>query len=512
MTPPLDPNIAPGSPWPPGPSFVRRAFTGQIFRSSTIEFLRGNARLYGDLVHFRAADRHVFQLNHPALIEEMLVRDARHHHRGIVMQRARFVLGDGLLTSEEPLHLRQRRLTQPAFHRDRIAAYGSVIGDYALQMTHTWQSGVTRDVHHDMLLLALRIVSKCLFNADVEAEARNISAAVDAFMGFLPLAFLPFSAQIMRLPLPLMRRIHQGEAELDALIYSLIRQRRASGAGQDMGQNVTPSSTQNVSPNGAQKTDQGDLLSMLLSTVDTEGGTGSMSDRQVRDECLTLLLAGHETTANGLSFALWLAALHPEWQQRLHDEARQVLTGEAATAADYTRLPLTWQHFAETLRLYPPVWVTARTAAEPYSFRDLAIPQGSLLIAPQIVIHHDQRWWPDPERYDPNRFAGQAPAQRAQESASRENTSRESASRDNTARPRFAWFPFGAGTRQCIGEGFAWMEGVLALATILRDWRVSLPAGHSPTLELQPRITLRPKAGVTLQLDRRAPPETGAPS
>jgi cytochrome P450 len=411
------------------------------------------------------------------------------------MQRARFVLGDGLLTSEEPLHLRQRRLTQPAFHRDRIAAYGSVIGDYALQMTRSWQSGAIRDVHHDMLLLALRIVSKCLFNADVESEARNISAAVDAFMGFLPLAFLPFSAQITRLPLPVMRRIRQGEAELDALIYSLIRQRRASGARQDAGQNnVAQNGAQSVAPNGALHTDEGDLLSMLIATVDTEGGTGSMTDRQVRDECLTLLLAGHETTANGLSFALWLAALHPEWQERLHDEAQQVLTGEAATAADYMRLPLTWQHFAETMRLYPPVWVTARTAAEPYTFRGLSIPKGALLIAPQIVIHHDPRWWPDPARYDPSRFAGQAPAQRMQETASR----------DDTARPRFAWFPFGAGTRQCIGEGFAWMEGVLALATILRDWRISLPAGHSAILEIQPRITLRPKAGVMLELNRRA--------
>src|SRR6201999_1041112 len=216
MTTTLDPNIAAGSPWPPGPSFVRRAFTGKIFRSSTIEFLRANAQLYGDLVHFRAASRHVFQLNHPALIEEMLVRDAPRHHRGIVMQRARFVLGDGLLTSEEPLHLRQRRLTQPAFHRDRIAAYGSIIGDYALQMTRAWQSGATRDVHHDMLLLALRIVSKCLFNADVESDTGNTSSAAGAFMGSLPLSFLPFSTQITPRPLPIMRRTRQGEAELDA--------------------------------------------------------------------------------------------------------------------------------------------------------------------------------------------------------------------------------------------------------------------------------------------------------
>jgi cytochrome P450 len=482
MNPALDPHIIAGTHWPPGPSFLRRAITGQIFRSSTIQFLRANARHYGDLVHFRAAGRHVFQLNHPTLVQEMLVRDAPHHHRGIVMQRARFVLGDGLLTSEEPLHLRQRRLTQPAFHRDRIAAYGSIIGDYALQMTRSWQSGATRDVHHDMLLLALRIVSKCLFNADVQTEARNISAAVDAFMGFLPLAFLPFSQQILRLPLPIMRRIYRGEAELDALIYSFIRQRRAGNPGQIAGGNI----------------DQGDLLSMLMASVDTEGDSGSMTDRQVRDECLTLLLAGHETTANGLSFALWLAALHPEWQQRLHEEAQQVLTGNAASAADYARLPLTWQHFAETLRLYPPVWVTARTAAEPYLFRGISIPKGTLLIAPQIVIHHDQRWWPEPERYNPARFAGQAPMQRNPDQRTQEN-----APRDDAARPRFAWFPFGAGTRQCIGEGFAWMEGVLALATILRDWQVSLPEGDSRTLEMQPRITLRPKAGVHLQLSRR---------
>ncbi len=469
----LAPRILGGSPYPAGPSLALRMLTGQIFRYSSIDFLRRNAEIYGDLVHFRAGGRHVFQCNHPTLVQEMLVRDVAHHHRGIVMQRARFVLGDGLLTSEEPLHMRQRRLTQPAFHRDRIAGYGAVIGDYALQMTHSWQSGAVRDLHHDMLLLALRIVGKCLFNADVESDVRNISTAVDAFMGFLPLAFLPFSKTLMRLPLPLMRRIRRGQAELTSLIDGLVQQRRAGGV------------------------DQGDLLSMFLATVDIEGQTGSMSDRQVRDECLTLLLAGHETTANALSFALWLAAIHPEWQQRLHEEAARVVVGSAATAADYAALPLTWQHFAETMRLYPPVWVTARTAAEDYTFHDVPIPQGSILIAPQIVVHYDERWWPDPQQFDPNRFAGQAPAQRAQEIGTQETARREEATR-----PRLAWFPFGAGSRQCIGEGFAWMEGVLALATILRDWHVSLPAAHSGMLETLPRITLRPKAGLHLRLDR----------
>jgi len=461
----LTPRIFAQKSWPAGPSSARRILSGQVFRYTGAEFLRNNAKHYGDLVHFKAGGRHVFQFNHPTLVQELLVRDVAYHQRGVVMQRARFVLGDGLLTSEEPLHLRQRRLTQPGFHRDRIAGYGTVIGDYALQMTRGWQSGTTRDLHHDMLLLALRIVGKCLFNADVESEVRNVSAAVDAFMGFLPLALLPFPSTVLKLPLPLMRRIRRGQEELDTLIYTLIRQRRESGV------------------------DQGDLLSMLLAAVDTEEQTGSMTDRQVRDECLTLLLAGHETTANALSFALWLLALHPEWQERLHQEATATLTGESAVAADYPRLPLAWQHFAETMRLYPPVWVTARTAAIPYTYRDIRIPQGSILVAPQIVLHHDERWWPEPERFDPSRFT---PARSGQ-----------TAPREEATRPRMAWFPFGAGTRQCIGEGFAWMEGVLALATIVREWRIALPPGHSGKLEVAPRITLRPKAGMPLLLQRR---------
>lgn len=458
--------------YPAGPSLVRRIATGQIFRYDAIDFLRANVQHYGDLVHFRAGSRHVYQINHPALIQQSLVADAPHHHRGLVMQRARFVLGDGMLTSEEPLHLRQRRLTQPAFHRDRIAGYGAVIGDCALRMTQGWHSGTTLDLHGEMLLLTLRIVGKCLFNADVDSDVRKISAAVDAFMGFLPLAFLPFSDQLLRLPLPVMKRISRGQAELDALIYQLIRERRASGV------------------------DQGDLLSMLLATVDEEEQTGGMSDRQVRDECLTLLLAGHETTANALSFALWLAASHPEWQERLHEEATSALSGDAAIAADYPNLPLAWQHFAEAMRLYPPVWVTARTAAESYEFAGVTIPTGALIIAPQIVVHHDARWWRDPDAFHPERFAGQAPAHRT--SAGNEGARDEAA-----ARPKLAYFPFGAGTRQCIGEGFSWMEGVLALATILRDWRMSVPPSHPATLPVVPRITLRPKKGLPLHLERR---------
>ncbi len=444
-------------PMPNGPTLFTRLRKGDLFKQNGAEFLAHNARRYGDLVHFRAAGRDVFQVNHPDLVGEMLVRDAAKHHRGIVMQRARFVLGEGLLTSEEPLHMRQRRLSQPAFHRDRIAGYGEIIGAYASRTAEKWTDGATVDVHDEMLLLALRIVGKCLFDAEVDTEVKQIARAVDAFMGFLPLAFLPFTETLLKLPLPLMKRIRAGERELNTLIYAMIHERRKNPG------------------------DRGDLLSMLLEAVDTEEDTGGMSDRQVRDECLTVLLAGHETTANALSFSLWLLATHPEVQERLHAEARSTLGSRPPTAADYAQLPYAHMVFSEAMRLYPPVWVTARTAAIEYEFHNLRIRKGSLLIAPQIVIHHDPRFYADPERFDPERFASGLKSER----------------------PRFAYFPFGAGSRQCIGEGLAWMEGILTLATVARDWQLTPPHGASVLLAVKPRISLRPANGVPLVVKRR---------
>ncbi len=385
------------------------------------------------------------------------MRDAGRHHRGLVMQRAKMVLGDGLLTSETPLHLRQRRLAQPAFHRQRIAAYGQIIAGYAAEMTARWESGTVVDLQPQMLLLALRIVGKTLFDTNVESEVHQIAEAVDSFMGFLPLAFLPFPEITLQLPLPAMRRIRRGQAYLDGLIYRMIAERRKDPR------------------------DRGDLLSMLLAAVDNDEGTGGMSDKQVRDECVTVMLAGHETTANALSFALWELAKNPDVQQRLHQECRAVLGQRMPSAEDYGKLGYAAQVFAEAIRIYPPVWVTARTAVEEYSYRGIVIPKGAILLAPQIVAHRDPRFWEEPLRFDPEHFTEEHKARR----------------------PRFCYFPFGAGTRQCIGEGLAWMEGVLILASVVRDWRLSLPDGAPTELPLWPAISLRPKGGVRLRLDRR---------
>ena len=418
-------------------------------------FLRENARRYGDLVFFRALGRPVLQCNHPELVGEMLVRDAGHHHRNLVMQRSKAVLGAGLLTSEEPLHMRQRRLAQPAFHRERIAAYGETIAAATQAMLSGWVDGRELDVRAEMLLLALRIVGKTLFNTDFDTEVHEIAEAVDSFQYFLPLAFLPFSHAIQRLPFGVMAKIRRGRARLDRLIYGMIAERRKRPG------------------------DRGDLLSMLLGAVDEEGGR--MSDEQVRDECLTIVLAGHETTANALSFAAWLLAGNLELQERLAAECGAVLGGRAPVAADYGQLGLAERVFAEALRLYPPVWVTARTAAEAYEFRGVTVERGTILLAPQYAVQRDARWWAEPDRFDPERFLPEA----------------------KVARPRYAYFPFGAGGRQCIGEGLAWMEGTLILAGIAQGWRFSRRAGAAEKMPIQPSVSLRPRGPVRLELQRR---------
>ena len=433
-----------------------------LLRPSTHEFLQKNARVYGDIVHYKAAGRHVFQFNHPDMVQQVLGRDAAMQHRGIVMQRAKFILGNGLLTSEEPDHMRQRRLVQPAFHRQRIAAYGETILQFSDEMTARWHSGVSFDIHRSMLELALRIAGKCFFNSNVESDVKIIANSVTAFMGFLPLAFLPFPHLLLKLPVGFIGRIRESQKKLDALIYSLIADRRSTGL------------------------DHGDLLSMLLASQDAEGGTGGMTDRQLRDECLTLLLAGHETTANGLSFIFFLMAQHPELQERVCAEASEVLgnvsSGSRPSAAEaYARLPYTQRVVSEALRIYPPAWVTARTAVVAYESHGLRIPAGSLLLVPQIVIHRDPRFYPEPMRFNPDRFLPEAMA----------------------LRPRNAYFPFGIGSRMCIGESFAWMEMVLVLASVVRNWRLSFPGPTPKELPLSAQITLRPRDGVLVTAARR---------
>ena len=456
------PNVRAGSSaaTPAGPTLLSRIFSGGFFRVSTADFLLANAQQYGDLVHFRALNRNVFQLNHPELISSFFLEDAKYHHRNLAMQAGRQVLGHGLLTSEEPLHMRQRRLAQPAFLRERIAAYAEVIGAQTMALTAHWISGAVTDLHPQMLELALRIVGKCLFDLDTVEDVAAIADAVESFTSFLPLSFLLFSKQIQQLPIASMKRLRRGKEHLDKLIYGMIAERRRD------------------------PTDRGDLLSMLLNATDPDDSSAqsnTMTDQQLHDECVTVILAGHETTANALSFAVHLIAHHPEVQERLHAEAAAVLGDRTPTAADYARLPYATQVFAEAMRLYPPVWVTARTCAVEYDIAGYKVPVGATLLAPQYAVHRDPRWFAEPDRFDPGRFAPEA----------------------KTGRPRYAYFPFAGGSRQCIAEGLAWMEGTLVLAVVARDWRLTPPPGSSRAPKVNPAISLRPANGIPLQLTGR---------
>ncbi len=416
------------------------------------------AREYGDLPHFRLGSFPVYLLNHPDLVREVLVTRQSNFIKSRALQRARVLLGEGLLTSEGDFHKRQRRLVQPAFHRDRLEAYAAVMSDYAARVRERWTDGSTVDVAAEMMRLTLAVVGKTLFSADVESEASEIGEALTTVLKMFNLLMMPFSEYLEKLPLPSMRRFEKARARLDATIYGLIEERRASAE------------------------DRGDLLSMLLLAQDEEDQGGGMSDKQVRDEALTLFLAGHETTANALTWTWYLLSQNPECERRLHQELDAVLGGRAAQASDLPALRYTEMVVTEAMRLYPPAWAIGRMSIEPFDLGGVEIARGSILIASPYVTHRDPRWFPDPERFDPDRWT---PAARE-------------------ARPRFSYFPFGGGARVCIGERFAWMEGVLVLATLAQEWRLRLAPGHR--VDTLPLITLRTKYGMKMVLEKRRRP------
>jgi cytochrome P450 len=306
-----------------------------------------------------------------------------------------------------------------------------------------------------MTRLTLAIAARTLFDADVEGEAAELGAAISDAVAAFELVLLPWGELLERLRVPAVRRFERARARLDATLHRIVAERRREG------------------------TDRGDLLSMLMLARDEDGGPG-MSDLQLRDELMTLFLAGHETTANMLTWTWHLLGTHPDVERRLHAELDAALGDRPPTAEDAARLPYARQVLAESLRLYPPAWILGRRALAPYPVAGWELPPGTLLFASQLVVHRDARWWPDPDRFDPDRWAPGADA----------------------GRPRFAYFPFGAGTRVCIGEQFAWTEGVLVLAAIARRWRLR-PVDPTPP-PMRPSITLRPRGAVRMLVEPRS--------
>ena len=411
------------------------------------------ARQYGDVVYIPLGRQHIYYLGHPEAIRDVLVTRQNKFKKSRMLERARVLLGDGLLTSEGDHHRRQRRLVQPAFHRDRLAGYGAVMVERAAVVRDQWQSGQPFDVVQEMMRLTLAIVAKTLFSTDVDSEADDIGAALTQVFDLFEVILMPFSEILEKLPLPAVRRFKRARKRLDETIYRLIAERRAQGG------------------------DAGDLLSMLLLAQDEEG-SGGMTDVQVRDEALTLFLAGHETTADALTWTWYLLSQNPQAEAAFHVELDRALAGRLPSFDDLPQLRYTESVFAEALRLYPPAWGIGRRALEDYPVGDFVIPARSVVLMSPYVVHRDPRWFPDPLAFRPERWLA-----------------------DDPARPKFAYFPFGGGARVCIGERFAWMEGTLLLAAIGQRWLLRLEPGHR--VETHARITLRPKHGMRMIAERR---------
>jgi cytochrome P450 len=412
-------------------------------------------REHGDIAHWRIGPQHIYLFSHPDLIRDVLVTNQKNFHKSRGLERARRLLGNGLLTSEGDFHLRQRRLAQPAFHRQRIASYAGTMIDYAERASARWHDGSDVDMHTEMMRLTLGIVSRTLFDADVDNEAAEIGTALTTAFESFNLAMLPFTELLEKLPLPAVRRFNAARDILDRTIYRMIEERRMSGK------------------------DRGDLLSMLLLATDTEGDGSGMSDLQLRDEALTIFLAGHETTANALTWTWYLLSQNPEAEERLHSEIDRVIGDRLPRYEDFPALAYTRMVLAESMRLYPPAWAIGRRAIEPFEIRGFTIPRRAVVLMSQYIVHRLDTYFPEPERFDPDRWTPEASA----------------------SRPKFSYFPFGGGTRVCIGEQFAWMEGVLLIAALSRKWRMRLEPGHP--VEVQPLITLRPKHGMRMTIHKR---------
>lgn len=451
------PRAAP-APLPPGPRGLPIIGESLPFGRDPLGYLTRAARTYGDVVRVPFGPQHFTLVAHPDQIEEVLVAKGRGFPKEDIEQLRGsldyLLFGTGLLTSNGDFWLRQRRLAQPAFHRQRIAAYAGAMVAHTEGLTARWRPGQSLALHDELMALTLKIVAETLFGVDADADAEVVGQALTAVMDISADTLgQPFQLPVL-VPTPANLRFRKAVADLERIIGRVIAERRAKGE------------------------DRGDLLSMLLQARDEDGS--GMSDRQVRDEAITLFLAGHETTALALSWTFYLLGQHPAVEARLAAELAQALGDRAPTMDDLPRLPYTGLVLKESMRLFPPAWtLSMRQASEETTVGGFRIPKGELVMLSQWVTHRDPRHFAEPERFLPERWADGLEARL----------------------PRFAYFPFGGGRRLCIGQSFAVMEATLILAAMLRRFRFELAPGWVATP--QPSITLRPKEGVRVTVRAR---------
>lgn len=470
-------------PPPPGPDLGRRDRLRQVLHliqgrgtPPTTLFPRLVAA-FGDLVHIRFGTEQVYLASHPDMVRQVLVTDGRITHKGRGLEVARLLLGNGLLTAEGEEHMRNRRLVAPAFHHEHIAGYASVMASAARDADHHWSEltgavdggPVVVDMAGEMAALTLRIAGLTLFGTDLTDRSTQVgdslSAALEAFGRFQ----VPGATWLLRVPSPWSRRMNTARDSLHAVVDELIDQHRAE-------------------PDRF----AGDVLSLLLRSRDSDGG--ALSHQQIRDEVLTLLLAGHETTANLLTWAWFLLDGHPEAAVALHAEVDALPGPPDATEGFSPALPVTRAVLAEALRLYPPAWTVSRRYQQPARLGGYDLPAGALAVTSQWVLHRDPRWWgAQAADFRPERWL----AEEAGEPGSGCPHFDERA----PGHPRYAFFPFGGGRRLCLGEDFAWTEAVLVLATLARSWAPRRVPEQ--VVDVQPLVTLRPRFGMRMALRPR---------
>ncbi|MFZ0547733.1 MAG: cytochrome P450 [Candidatus Promineifilaceae bacterium] len=449
----------------PGPERSFPFGSAAEFSKNPPVFLNRLANEYGEMARFYIFGRSLYVVSNPDYVREILVSKADIFPKA---ERDKAILGkflgNGLLTSGGDFHKQQRKLVQPAFHRQRIQNYAETMVNYTENVLDGWRDGETRHIDDDMMTLTMFIVAKTLFDADMDEMAgstERIGHAIEDLQ-------MTSNAEYKRpfnwpewVPTPNNRLRKKGRAIVYGAIDKLIAERRATAV------------------NG-RVADTGDLLSMLLLAQDEDGQL--MPDNQVRDELVTLFAAGHETTSNALAWTWYLLSQHPEVEAKLHREVDEVLNGRSPTLADLPKLPYTEMVLKESMRLYPPAWiVSARQAVEDVELGDYLIPKDKLVMVSPYVIHRRPEYFPDPEQFDPERFSPE----------------------NEKNLPRYAYIPFGAGPRVCIGNSFAMMEGHLILAAIAQRFRLELDPNQE--IELNPLITLSPKYGLKMRVIKREP-------
>jgi len=436
---------------PPGPKGL--PFLGSLYDyfKDTLGFLTETARGYGDIVFFKLGPRNVYLISDPELIKQVLITDSKNFTKSRALNRARIVAGEGLLTNEGEQHLANRRVIQPLFHKKAIPNYVNAVISHTDTMCSQWEDGNVIDINKEMMHLTQNIVIDALFDSAVDRNSALLVDSLTTIMNSFPRMLFPYSEYLDNLPLPHNIRFRKALKNLDEIVYSIIDEKKSS------------------------RSESYDLVSLLLEAKDEEGKS-FFTDKQIRDEVITFFIAGQETTANALSWTWYLIANNTKVEERMKAELSEVLNDRRPDYEDIERLVFLNNVVKESLRIYPPAWAVVRKSIDHYDIAGYKIPPGSDIYMSQFVVQRDERFFKDPMNFNPDRWSGL----------------------NSRNLPRFAYFPFGGGTRRCIGEPFALMEAVLILAVICRLWRMS--PFDSSEIRPKPLITIRPEKGIKMRL------------